>query len=172
MSIVELPTKTNLQITDIDAGTSSQRHLHPELFDRVVARLVNREGFDGEIAVRAVDQAWTFMLLCSRRTSPEGPLTPTKIVDEAWHATILFTRQYAELCSILGVEGIIHHEPADTPTTRGAEQCRATVRAFQDHGISYDPELWEIPVRLSGGASECIPDTCSGTCKCTPSPAY
>ena len=126
--------------------TSARRWRHPVLFDRVVWRLVSQQGLDGATAVRAVDAAWGFLELCTAR--PELPLSPTPLVDDAWHATILFTRQYVELCTALGVQGIIHHEPHDHPSPTDAGGADTTLAAFEEAGIEYDAEIWQ-----SGGPS-------------------
>ena len=121
--------------------TSARRWRHPVLFDRVVWRLVSQQGLDGATAVRAVDAAWGFLELCTAR--PELPLSPTPLVDDAWHATILFTRQYVELCTALGVQGIIHHEPHDHPSPADAGGADTTLAAFEEAGIEYDAEIWQ-----------------------------
>ena len=160
-----------LKAAEIRTRSAARRNDHPVLFDRAVWRLV-KEGFDGALAVRAVNEAWAFLELC---VDSAAPLTPTPIVDTAWHATILHTRQYAELCRNLGASGLIHHEPFDHPRPQDRGVLGATVRAFQASGIPYDPEFWEITGSLMGEAcegQECMVDTCTGTCKCTPTPPY
>ena len=124
----------------LEASTGSRRWRHEVLFDRLVARLVSQKGFDGPAAVRAVDAAWGFLELCAVR--PELQLSPSPQVDAIWHETLLFTRQYRELCAALGLrQGIIHHEPFDEPGGLGGG-AGATVAAFIEAGIRYDPEFW------------------------------
>ena len=145
-----IPTIPQLATASIDTTAASRRHLHPVLFDRVVWHLVSVEDFDGELAMRAVDAAWAFLELCARPATQTTRLAPPTLVDEAWHATILFTRQYAELCATLGVRGIIHHEPLEDPGYHGSEGAAAAARAFQGAGISFDQEFWD-----SAGTDHC-----------------
>ena len=135
---------SNLQIqTRPDQTIPQRRQFHPALFDRVVSRLVTSEGLDADVAVRAVGEAWGFLALCARTgVSEEGPLAPAQLPDVAWHATILFTRGYRELCAALGVHGIIDHEPYDDPGSHGGGGAEGTVRAFQAAGMAFDPEMW------------------------------
>lgn len=145
-----VPTIPQLAKAGINTGAALRRHLHPTLFDRVVWDLVSVENFDGEQAVRAVDTAWAFLELCAKPAMREIRLGPPALVDAAWHATILYTRPYAELCAALGVRGIIHHEPFDDPGLHGSGGAPATALAFQEAGISYDQEFWD-----SAGPSKC-----------------
>lgn len=139
-----VPTIPQLATAGIDTSAAARRRLHPTLFDRVVWYLVSAQGLDSEHAVRAVDSAWAFLELCARPATCETRPGPPKLVDEAWHATILFTRQYVELCAALGLRGIIHHEPNDDPEAHGSRTADDTARALQEAGISYDQEFWAI----------------------------
>ena len=145
MRTLERPVQTipQLATASIDISAASRRHLHPVLFDRVVWHLFSVEDFDGETAMRAADAAWAFLELCARPATQTTHLSPPTLVDCAWHATILFTRQYAELCAALGVQGIIHHEPFADPGSHGSEGAVAAARAFQEAGISFDQEFWD-----------------------------
>ncbi|MYB27654.1 MAG: hypothetical protein F4X38_00800 [Acidimicrobiaceae bacterium] len=166
------PTASELlEAAKVHTCHADRRKHHPVLFDRTVWRLV-KEGFEGPLAVRAVNEAWAFLGLC---VDSAVPLSPTPIVDAAWHATILHTRQYAELCQNLGASGLIHHEPFDHPSQQDRGGLGATIHAFRASGIPYDPEFWEMTGSLMGKAcdgQECMVDTCTGTCKCTPRPPY
>ena len=137
-----IPPHPQLAAAGIETAAATRRQLHPALFDRAVWRLVSVGGLDGGLAVRAVEEAWAFLELCSRLPTWDTPLTPTPLVDRAWHATILFTRGYLELCAALGARGLIHHEPHDDPGSHGGGGAEGTVRAFHATGIQFDQELW------------------------------
>ena len=145
-----VPTIPQLAMAGIDTSAALRRHLHPVLFDRVAWYLVSQENFDRELAVTAADSSWAFLELLARPRTSTTRLAPPTLVDKAWHATILFTRQYAELCAALGVRGIIHHEPFDDPAPYGSRGAAAAARALHDAGIPFDQQFWD-----SAGTDEC-----------------
>ncbi len=57
-------------------------------------------------------------------TFPDARLRPSRVVDEGWHALILHTRVYSELCE--GVGRFVHHmpEPSDGSRHNPAELIR------------------------------------------------
>ncbi|MGY3682979.1 hypothetical protein [Streptomyces sp. TE33382] len=71
-------------------------------------------------------------------------LAPSRIVDEGWHALLLHTATYAELCDELG--GIfVHHFPGYDPTNHDPQILDRTRQAITDLGYVADPELWGPP---------------------------
>ncbi|MFJ7100206.1 glycine-rich domain-containing protein [Streptomyces albogriseolus] len=94
-----------------------------------------------EMAGRIVDEALKFVAACSR--NPGLGLAPSRIVDEGWHALILHTAMYAELCERLGQ--FVHHYPGYDPTNYDPpilDRTRETIAAL---GWEADPELWGPP---------------------------
>ena len=144
---------TILQPTGRQPLAGDRRDLHPRLFDRVVARLVTTDGFKAPDALRAVDNAWAFLQACVE--APELRLSPTPVVDAAWHASLLHSRDYFALCEALGAPGVIHHEPTedDAPGSGEGAGAAVTVNAFRDLGIPYDDDLWFQPTASSPTAS-------------------
>lgn len=95
-----------------------------------------------EMAGRIVEEGIKFVAACSR--NPDVGLAPSRIVDEGWHALLLHTAKYAELCTSLG-GGFVHHYPGYDPTNYDPEilaRTRATIAAL---GWGVDPELWSPP---------------------------
>ena len=95
-----------------------------------------------EMAGRIVDEALKFVAACSR--NPGVGLAPSRIVDEGWHALILHTAMYAELCERLGGQ-FVHHYPGYDPTHYDPpilDRTRETIAAL---GWEADPELWGPP---------------------------
>lgn len=97
---------------------------------------------DETMAGRIVDEGLKFVASCA--TSPDLGLAPSRIVDEGWHALILHTAMYAELCERLG-GGFVHHYPGYDPTNYDPpilDRTRETIAAL---GWEADPELWGPP---------------------------
>src|SRR5215831_6039464 len=66
--------------------------------------------------------------LALRRLSPGPVMMLSAVVDEVWHASILFTRLYADLCErVFG--HLLHHEPEVLPIA----DPRAEWRFFEEH---------------------------------------
>ncbi|MFE0801069.1 glycine-rich domain-containing protein [Streptomyces sp. NPDC058812] len=97
-----------------------------------------------ELAGRIVDEGLKFVAACA--TNPDLGLAPSRIVDEGWHALILHTAMYAELCERLGGKGkFVHHYPGYDPTNYDPpilDRTRETIAAL---GWEADPELWGPP---------------------------
>ncbi|MFG2682420.1 glycine-rich domain-containing protein [Streptomyces sp. NPDC048392] len=85
-----------------------------------------------EMAGRIVDEGLKFVTACA--THPGHGLAPSRIVDEGWHALILHTGMYAELCERLGGEGaFVHHSPGYDPTSYDPpilDRTRETIAAL------------------------------------------
>ena len=61
--------------------------------------------------------------LAVRLLSPEPVMMLSAVVDEVWHATILFTRLYADLCRrVFG--HFLHHDPEMQPITDPSAKWR------------------------------------------------
>ncbi|MGW8552688.1 hypothetical protein [Streptomyces tubercidicus] len=67
-------------------------------------------------AAAILTEALAFVAACAQ--FPAARLVPSRVVDAGWHALILHTQTYAEMCGRLGA--FIHHRPEtpDPATTR------------------------------------------------------
>ncbi|MBD9734151.1 hypothetical protein IGX29_20525 [Streptomyces sp. H28] len=99
-------------------------------------------GMPEETAGRVVDEALKFVAACSR--NPGTGLAPSRIVDEGWHALILHTAMYAELCAGLGGP-FVHHYPGYDPTHYDPPILDRTREKIAELGWEADPELWGPP---------------------------
>lgn len=95
-----------------------------------------------EMAGRIVDEGLKFVAACS--ANPGVSLAPSRIVDEGWHALILHTALYADLCQRLG-NRFIHHYPGYAPTNYDPPILDRTREKISELGWSADPELWGPP---------------------------
>ncbi|WP_370419561.1 hypothetical protein AB8O64_14585 [Streptomyces sp. QH1-20] len=92
-------------------------------------------------AERIVDEAVKFVVAGAR--FPDVALAPSRVVDEGWHALIVHTRLYAELCERNG--GFVHHSPGYDPTHYDPEILERTRAMIEEAGFSVDAELWHAP---------------------------
>lgn len=117
--------------------------LSKDQFDAVTATaLGNNPDMDGETARRIVGEGLKFLATAARfRTVP---ISPSRVVDEGWHALILHTALYADLCTRLG--GFVHHFPEPSDPSRHDDEIMArTVALIEEAGYSPDMELWRSP---------------------------
>jgi hypothetical protein len=70
-------------------------------------------------------------------------LSPSPIVDEAWHQFILFTREYAEYCNSVAGR-FIHHEPHIDGVERTVSPLSPsdTYELLSSLGYALTPALW------------------------------
>ncbi|WP_145499296.1 hypothetical protein [Streptomyces sp. CFMR 7] len=95
-----------------------------------------------DMAGRVVEEALKFVAACSR--NPGVGLAPSRIVDEGWHALLLHTAMYAELCEELG-GNFVHHFPGYDPTNYDPAILDRTRQAITGLGYVPDAELWGDP---------------------------
>ncbi|MGW3441686.1 glycine-rich domain-containing protein [Streptomyces bacillaris] len=95
-----------------------------------------------DTAGRIVEEALKFVAACSR--NPGVGLAPSRIVDEGWHALILHTAMYAELCEALG-GNFVHHFPGYDPTHYDPAILNRTRQAITSLGYLPDAKLWGEP---------------------------
>ncbi|MFG2638558.1 glycine-rich domain-containing protein [Streptomyces sp. NPDC048362] len=95
------------------------------------------------LASRIVEEALKFVAACS--ANPGAGLVPSRIVDEGWHALIVHTSMYAELCERLGDGRFIHHAPGYGPENWDPSAIDRTRAAIEGLGWDTDRELWVAP---------------------------
>ncbi|MCX4726846.1 hypothetical protein [Streptomyces sp. NBC_01306] len=95
-----------------------------------------------DMAGRILEEALKFVAVCSRR--PGVGLAPSRIVDEGWHALVLHTALYADLCASLG-GAYVHHYPGYDPTNYDSRILERTREAIAGLGYTADSELWSPP---------------------------
>jgi hypothetical protein len=99
-------------------------------------------GMSEEMAGSIVDEAIKFVAACA--TNPGLGLAPSRIVDEGWHALILHTAMYADLCEQLGGR-FVHHYPGYDPTNYDPPILDRTREKIAELGWEADAELWGPP---------------------------
>jgi hypothetical protein len=65
---------------------------HPALVDRLQEKL----GLSQEQAEELFTDTKRFLFICGTK---DGAFGPPEMIDECWHAFILFTKEYADFCN-------------------------------------------------------------------------
>ncbi|MFH9355250.1 glycine-rich domain-containing protein [Kitasatospora sp. NPDC017646] len=144
-------------------GPDVRSLLDPVHFDGVVFTVLdNNPKMAVDVAERIVIEALKFVV--TARTFPTVRITPSNVVDEGWHALILHTRPYAELCNRLG--GFVHHYPErPDPQRHDEDALTRTVALIEEAGYTPDRELWTGPTRaLVTVAAQCSHTPVPGGC--------
>jgi hypothetical protein len=128
-------------LTKPPVGVASYRELvSPELFDRLVGRIMKDEDVTGALAEEIMEGALGFLKLSA--DYPGNGFAPSKLVDIGWHTFILYTRSYAEFCDRVAGR-LLHHEPNDNPHVAvPLGGVMRTVEFMRDHGVAYSELLW------------------------------
>lgn len=141
--------------------------ISPDLFDRLVRRIVADQKLDKELAERIVDQSLAFLAACATNTG--APLAPSDPVDIGWHTFLLHTRDYAEFCGRIAGR-FLHHVPTedgDPSATGPAARARLvrTMAAIESAGFLLDARLWPS---FDTGSVDC--SQCANGCADDPPP--
>ncbi|WP_405363198.1 hypothetical protein OG535_37125 [Kitasatospora sp. NBC_00085] len=131
-------------------------------FRRVALTVVgNNPGMEMNLAGQIVGEALAYLVTVSRNR--DLPLAPSPVVDEGWHALILHTETYGQLCEKLG--GFIHHYP-ETPeeTAYDAESIALTLATMEAAGVAPDRALWAGPEENEVGVRSIVWHTPSSNC--------
>jgi hypothetical protein len=117
--------------------------LAPSQFADVTATVLGgNPGMDGATAAGIVSDALAFVVTAAR--NPKARIAPSRTVDEGWHALILHTALYAELCERLG--GFVHHYPErPDPARQKSGVLDHTVTLMRATGHQPDMKLWTLP---------------------------
>ncbi|MCQ4044987.1 glycine-rich domain-containing protein [Streptantibioticus rubrisoli] len=146
-------------------ATNARTLLSAELWDSLVEDVRRKHPEMSEsLADRGVGQMVGF-LVASTRT--HLPLSPSKLVDDFWHAFILRTQPYAEFCEHVAGR-FIHHNPELTSRIgQGSSeiQLRQTLEAITAAGFAVDPELWPVAAKCTQCHAGCSNSPNSGSGK-------
>lgn len=155
---------------EVGSENSVRELIDPEAFAAVAWTVKdNNPGMASEMAERITEQGLAFVAACAATTGQN--LKPSRVVDEGWHALILHTELYAELCENLGGR-FIHHRPERPDVTRhDPEALDRTQAAIAACGYFVDTDLWSGPADGSITVSaSCEHSGCNNPAPCT-SPA-
>ncbi|MFE7778050.1 hypothetical protein ACFU5O_29955 [Streptomyces sp. NPDC057445] len=130
--------------------------------------LDNNPGMEPELAGRIVTDALGYVAAAA--ANPGAALAPSRVVDEGWHALILHTRLYADLCARLG--RFIHHMPErPDPSRCNPAADERTIAFIEACGYEVDRDLWRGPGdQLVSVAASCRHSDDSGPIVIIPKP--
>lgn len=133
-----------------------------ELADVTATVRGNNPGMTTTTAGRIVTEALAFVTACAK--SPGVPISPSRTVDEGWHALILHTALYGRLCAQLG--HVVHHYPErPDPSRHDAQIMARTLDAIRATGHTPDMDLWTAPdAMLVPVAADCSHTPRPGGC--------
>jgi hypothetical protein len=105
-------------------------------------RLAEEQGWSPEFTDRVIREYKRFVALAM---ISESPVTPSLIVDEAWHLHLIYTRSYWERFMPL-LTRPLHHEPTkggETEDTKHKDQFVATLGLYrQTFGEEAPLDIW------------------------------
>jgi hypothetical protein len=118
--------------------------LAPEDFQGVVATVVdNNQGMTQDDAENIVIEALAFVAVAAM--NPDTYMAPSRTVDEGWHALVLHTALYANLCETLG--RFVHHFPErPDPSRHDGTVMEHTLALLRESGHEPATDLWTHPL--------------------------
>ncbi|MGP3979503.1 glycine-rich domain-containing protein [Streptomyces sp. KR80] len=120
-------------------------------------------GMPEDMAGRIVEEGIKFVVACAR--FPGVGLAPSRIVDEGWHALLLHSELYADLCARFGE--FVHHYPGWDPTHYDPPILERTRTMIGECGYTPDEELWGHPTE---GMLVSVAANCQHAPECTIQP--
>jgi hypothetical protein len=93
------------------------------------------------MADRIADQGIAFVVACAK--NPGIGMAPSRVVDEGWHALLMHSALYRELCARFGT--FVDHYPGYDPTHYDPEILDRTRILISMAGFEIDDELWRAP---------------------------
>ncbi|GAA2671460.1 hypothetical protein [Streptomyces lunalinharesii] len=124
-------------------GKSARSLLSPQQYDAVCATIQSdNPDVEPDDAAAILNEALAFVAACVQL--PEVRLVPSRVVDAGWHALILHTTTYAELCGKLGA--VVHRQPEEPdPTRYNQDAIDRTAALIEETGYGVDLDLWGPP---------------------------
>lgn len=100
-------------------------------------RVAKEHGHSEELAAKLVKEAKRMLYL----SASEGVVvSPSEVVDHAWHEMMLFTRYYQQYADFIGK--FIHHDPTPGPPDGGNTYRNTKAKYEEVFGEKPDPECW------------------------------
>ena len=131
------------------------------IWNRLVGRIMKDHNLSREASETIMEGTLGFLKLCA--DFPERKFAPSKFIDIGWHTFLLYTKSYTSFC-MRHAGRFIHHEPNDNPQVQEkGGGVRDTISFMENHGIIFDPVLWERNMYAADCKSQCTVD-CRDDC--------
>ncbi|MDQ0943251.1 hypothetical protein [Streptomyces sp. V1I1] len=124
-----------------------------ELFDRLADFCADEYGLERGVAERVMDEGLAFLDVMGRTGEA---LSPSKLVDPAWHTFMLHSTEYTTWCQER-YGRYIHHAPNSRYRDKAA--MVDVVGKIRAAGYAVDESLW-------GVTADCNEPTCCGDGPC------
>jgi len=105
------------------------------------------EDIDCEQYALDLVQVYLLFMTLRRDTHPRFILQPPPIIDEAWHAHILNTRNYKEFC-MREFGYFVHHTPGDGTRSFYMANYRNVLQSYAEKKISYPADTGTLTWKL------------------------
>ncbi|MFE5591431.1 glycine-rich domain-containing protein [Streptomyces sp. NPDC056549] len=157
-----------MSTTTLPAVKDPRDLITPDEFDGVAATVVDdNPDVERHDAERIVEEALKFVAAGAQFP---GGMRPSRTVDAGWHALILHTKVYAQLCKKLGL--FVHHVPErPDPTRHDPTALERTQACIVQAGYAVDRTLWlgpsngSVPVAATCEHTSCGDANCEMTCQ-------
>jgi len=90
-------------------------------------------------------------------TNPGSGISPSRVVDCAWHAFMLDSVPYARWCD-QHFSRYLHHSPFDPREPEQFQTSSSVIEVFGNVGVEMNPVLWDFDEAVK------CPETCGDTC--------
>jgi hypothetical protein len=117
----------------------------PVFFERLIRRVMTKNGIARELAVQVTDQIFAYLATCAQKPAGSPTLYMSPAVDMGWHAFLEYTREYDQFFDSHGWPKV-HHNPCDSQGVAyppAATVLPLTVEAIERAGYVVLPELWQ-----------------------------
>ncbi|TQK44744.1 hypothetical protein FBY35_6268 [Streptomyces sp. SLBN-118] len=133
--------------------THGRTLVNAELFDRLTDFCAEEYGLERSVAERVMDQGLAFLDVMG---STGETLSPSKLIDPAWHTFMLHSPQYTAWCQER-YGRYIHHAPNSRYRDKAA--MVDVVGKIRAAGYAVDESLW-------GTKADCNEPSCCGDGPC------
>jgi hypothetical protein len=120
-------------------------------------RLAEEQGWEPDFTVRVIEEYRKFVFLMM---AADHMCVPSKIVDEAWHLHLLYTRSYWEELCTKTLGRIIHHGPGKGGKKEDAKYAdfySQTLNTYAEFFGEPPQDIWGVRKRNDGEECHCEP---------------
>mgnify|MGYP003387872369 CR=1 FL=1 len=117
----------------------------------VVARIMKELNMNEKEAKELFDDAKRFLFLS---VTTDEKISPTTLIDEAWHTFLLYTKDYYDFC-FKHFGRMVHHKPFDEQHHKNvADRSDLTLRLAHSHFGSSLSRNWDFSIHGQGCCCE------------------